>query len=105
MIEYEKEYDVWGMLQDHAIAIVLLRIQLGFCVTGTCIGKAKVPVGRAGRPVGDAVRGVASKVVVIVVVPMDCLWSLVRYILYLNAVILLILTSRIMMVVNWMLWL
>jgi len=56
----------------------VLERQLFWIADGAEIGNAKVPVGRSGRPVGEAVRGVASNVVVIVVTTILCLFELVR---------------------------
>jgi hypothetical protein len=58
---------VIAILQDHALACALLTRQVCCFVEGAEIGSPKVPVGRVGSPVGEAVIGVASNVVVIMV--------------------------------------
>jgi hypothetical protein len=56
-----------GILQDQAgDCRELMKHVLG-ATDGTSIGSEKVPVGRAGRLAGEAVIGVESKVVVMVV--------------------------------------
>jgi hypothetical protein len=55
---------VIGILQDQATDCAELTKHVFGATDGTVIGSSKVPVGRVGRLTGEAVMGVASKVVV-----------------------------------------
>ncbi len=56
-----------GILQDQAGDCTELTKHVLGATDGTSIGSEKVPVGRAGRPAGEAVMGDESKVVVMMV--------------------------------------